>query len=282
MANLRGRRVAITGGAQGIGRAIGEALLAAGATVALGDVQEDAVKQTATELGSAATGYRLDVTDPAGFETFLAMAAEDLGGLDVLVNNAGIMPIGPFLEESPDVTRRTLEIDVLGVMTGTRLAGARFAEQGSGHIVNIASVMGTLASPNAATYCAAKYAVVGFSEALRQEWRGSGVHVSAICPGFVRTELIAGMAAPGPLERFLVVNPENVASAVVSELANGESRTVFVPKSVGLVARGTAVIPTRLVDTAFRLTGGTKVTSELDREKRAAYQAKVEGREAQG
>ncbi|MBX9979830.1 MAG: SDR family NAD(P)-dependent oxidoreductase, partial [Mycobacterium gordonae] len=258
-------------------RAIGEALIAAGATVALGDVQEAAVRQTATEIG--ATGSHLDVTDPASFETFLDLATGDLGGLDVLVNNAGIMPIGPFLQESPSVTRRTIEIDVLGVLTGTRLAGARFAERGSGHIVNIASVMGTLASPNAATYCASKYAVVGFSEALRQEWRGSGVQISAICPGFVRTELIAGMSAPGPLERFLVVNPEDVATAVVAELAKGASRTVFVPKLVGLVSRGSATLPAGLVDAAFRLSGGNKVTAELDREQRAAYQARIENQE---
>lgn len=277
MAKLRGRRVAVTGGAQGIGRAIGEALIAAGASVALGDVQDAAVRQTAAEIG--ATGHHLDVTDTAGFEAFLDQATSDLGGLDVLVNNAGIMPIGPFLQESPGVTRRTIEIDVLGVLTGTRLAGVRFAAQGSGHIVNIASVMGTLASPNAATYCASKYAVVGFSEALRQEWRGSGVHISAICPGFVRTELIAGMSAPGPLERFLVVNPEDVATAVVAELANGASRTVFVPKAVGLVSRGTAPLPAALVDAVFRLSGGNKVTAELDREQRAAYQARIENQE---
>ncbi|QLL08660.1 SDR family oxidoreductase [Mycobacterium vicinigordonae] len=278
MPKLQGRRVAITGGAQGIGRAIGQALIAAGAKVALGDVQESVVQQTAAELGTAATGYRLDVTDPAGFEAFLDRSAEDLGGLDVLVNNAGIMPIGPFLNENPNVTRRTLEIDILGVMTGTRLAGARFAARGSGHIVNIASAMGTLASPNAATYCAAKYAVVGFCASLRQEWRGSGVNISAICPGFVRTELIAGMAAPRPLERFLVVNPEDVAAAVVTELGKGASRTVFVPKLVGLVSRGTSTLPAPVVDAVFRLSGGNKVTSELDREKRASYQARVEGR----
>lgn len=277
MAKLRGRRVAITGGAQGIGRAIGEALIAEGAAVALGDVQEAAVRQAATDIG--AEGYHLDVTDPASFEAFLDQSTADLGGLDVLVNNAGIMPIGPFLQENPKVTRRTIEIDVLGVLTGTRLAGARFAERGSGHIVNIASVMGTLASPNAATYCASKYAVVGFSEALRQEWRGSGVKVSAICPGFVRTELIAGMSAPGLLERFLVVDPEDVATAVAAELARGASRTVFVPKLVGLVSRGTVTLPAPLVDAAFRLSGGNKVTAELDREQRSAYQARIEDQE---
>lgn len=275
MVVVAGLRAAITGGAQGIGRAIGAALIDAGARVVLGDIDDATVKQTATELG--AQGRHLDVADPVSFAAFLDEAATDLQGLDVLVNNAGIMPIGPFLEEDPRVTRRAIEIDLFGVITGTRLAGIRFAEQGCGHIVNIASVMGTLASPNAATYCAAKHAVVGFNAALRQEWRGNGVKISAICPGFVRTELIAGMSAPGLLERFLVVNPDDVADAVVKELRNGSSRTIFVPKTVGLVARGTQVIPTRVVDTVFRLSGGTQVTTGLDQRKRAAYQARLEG-----
>lgn len=274
---LASARVAITGGAQGIGRAIAQALIAAGARVALGDVQEAAVRATAGEIG--AQGYRLDVADPTGFAEFLEAAHAELGGLEVLVNNAGIMPIGPFVVEDPDLTRRTIEIDLMGVLTGTRLAGARFAEHGSGHVVNVASVMGTLASPNAATYCAAKHAVVGLGAALRQEWRDSGVQVSTICPGFVRTELIAGMSAPGPLERFLVVDPEDVADAVVAELRRGASRTVFVPKLVGLVSRASAVLPTMVVDNAFRLSGGTKVTAELNHTERAGYQARAEGRE---
>jgi short-subunit dehydrogenase len=275
VAKLAGLRVAITGGAQGIGRAIAEALIAGGARVALGDVQEAAVKQTAAEL--SATGCHLDVMDAASFERFLDQATAELGGLDVLVNNAGIMPIGPFLKEDPNLTRRTIEIDLMGVMTGTRLAGARFAQRGKGHVINIASVMGTLASPNAATYCAAKFAVVGFSSALRQEWRGNGVKISTICPGFVRTELIAGMSAPGLLKRFLVVNPEDVADAVVKEVRKGASRTVFVPKTVGMVSRGTAPIPEQFVDAAFRLSGGNKVTSDLDQAERAAYHARAEG-----
>lgn len=279
MGALSGRRIAITGGAQGIGRAIAEALIGAGATVALGDIQEAAVKATAMELGARASAHHLDVMDPTSFESFLDQATAELGDVDVLVNNAGIMPIGPFLDEDPALTRRTVEIDLMGVITGTRLAGARFARRGRGHIVNIASVMGTLASPNAATYCAVKFGVVGFSAALRQEWRGNGVHISAICPGFVRTELIAGMSAPGPLERFLVVDPEDVAAAVVDEIVKAKSRTVFVPKTVGLVARCTAPLPAKLVDAAFRFSGGNKVTSGLDKEKRAAYQARAEGKE---
>lgn len=270
-------KVAITGGARGIGRAIAETLIGDGAQVAIGDIGQDVAQTTATEIGASA--HRLDVADAASFAAFLDAAETDLGGLDVLVNNAGVMPIGPFLDEDPAVTRRTIEIDLIGVLTGTRLAGQRFAARGGGHIVNIASVMGTLASPNAATYCAAKHAVVGFSAALRQEWRGNGVQISAICPGFVRTELIAGMRAPAPLERFLVCDPEDVAAAVRTELRGGRSRTVFVPKPVGWVARGSTPLPTPLVDIAFRLSGGAKVTAELNQTERAGYQARVEGRE---
>jgi NAD(P)-dependent dehydrogenase (short-subunit alcohol dehydrogenase family) len=272
-------RVAITGGAQGIGRAIAQALVTAGAKVALGDIQEEAVRQTAGELGAGHSGHLLNVTDPVSFESFLEAATISLGGLDVLVNNAGIMPIGPYLDESADLTRRTVEVNLIGAMTGTRLAGNRFAKAGAGHIVNIASVMGTLASPNAATYCATKYAIVGLSAALRQEWRGSGVKISAICPGFVRTELIAGMSAPGLIDRFMVVDPEDVAAAVIKELGRGASRTVFVPRLVGLISKGSGALPTTLVDTAFRLSGGTKVTAELDQEKRAAYHARLDGTE---
>lgn len=250
--------------------------MSAGARVALGDVQQEAVRQTAAELGAAATGHRLDVTDPAAFEAFLDDATAALGGLDVLVNNAGIMPIGPYLDEDAGLTRRSVEVNLIGAMTGTRLAGKRFAAAGAGHIVNIASVMGTVASPNAATYCASKYAVVGFSAALRQEWRGNGVKVTAICPGFVRTELIAGMSAPGLLNRLLVVDPPAVATAVARELARGASRTVFVPRTVGVISKAAAVLPTPLVDTGFRLSGGAKVTTELNRAKRAAYQTRLE------
>src|SRR5690625_4705881 len=211
MTRLAGLRVAITGGAQGIGRAIGHDLLSAGATVALGDIHHDAVRQTARELGDGASGHRLDVSDAASFESFLDEATAGLGGLDALANNAGVMPIGPYLDEDPDRARRTVERNRLGTMTGIRLAGKRFAERGTGRIVNVASVMGTLASPNAATYCATKYAVVGLGAALRQEWHGTGLQISTICPGFVRTELIAGMSAPGLADRFLVRSVEHTS-----------------------------------------------------------------------
>ncbi len=271
---LRGRKVAITGGAQGIGRAIAARLVDAGAQVVLGDLQKDAAAGTAAELGAHALA--LDVTDAGGFEAFLGESAQVMGGLDVLVNNAGIMPIGPFLDESDRLTERTVDVDLRGVLSGTKLAGRRFASQRDGHVVNIASIMGTIASPNAATYCATKYAVVGLGHALRQEWRGTGVKVSTVCPGFVRTELIAGISAPGPLERFLVVDPEQVADEVVSVLRGDRSVTVAVPKPAGFSARVSNNLPLALRDFMFRVSGGDKVTAGLDKEARAVYQQKME------
>lgn len=271
---VAGLRVAVTGGAQGIGRSIAQHLVDAGAHVVIGDVQEDLAARTAGEVGC--TALPLDVTDDAAFADFLEQAARHLGGLDALVNNAGIMPIGPFLEEEDRTTRRTVEIDLVGVLTGTKLAGRRFREQGHGHVVNVASALGAFASPNAATYCATKYAVVGLGEALRQEWHGTGVRVSTICPGFVRTELIAGMSPPAGFERLLMIDPEQVAARVVTSLARGSAATAFVPPYLGPGVRAAALVPAGLRDRIFRAVGGTRVTTGLDQDRRAAYQRRLE------
>lgn len=274
--DLSSTSVAVTGGAQGIGRAIAAALVARGARVVIGDLDAELGARTAAELGGGTASYALDVSDPASFAAFLAFAEEATGGLQALVNNAGIMPIGPFLDEADALTRKAVEIDLAGVLTGTKLAGRTFLARGDGHVVNIASVMGTLASPNAATYCAAKYGVVGLGHALRQEWRGSGVRITTICPGFVRTGLIAGMSAPRGTGWLTVVDPEDVAAAVVKAVRRNRSKTVFVPRPVGVVSTSSNSLPTVLRDALFRALGGDKVTTGLDREARAAYQRSME------
>lgn len=272
--DVTGLRVAVTGGAQGIGRCIAEQLVAGGAAVVIGDVQKDVAERTAEEVGC--TALPLDVTDEAAFAGFLDQSAAVLGGLDALVNNAGIMPIGPFLDEDDRTTQRCVEIDLLGVLSGTKLAGRRFHDQGHGHVVNVASALGTFASPNAATYCATKFAVVGFGEALRQEWHGSGVEVTTICPGFVRTELIAGMRPPPGTERLLMIDPEQVASSVVTALADGRSRTVSVPAHLVPTVKAFRLVPERARDRIFRAVGGHRVTTGLDVQERAAYQRRLE------
>ena len=134
------------------------------------------------------------------------------GRSTVLVNNAGIMSIGAFVDEDDETSRRMLEINAYGVLVGTRLAASRMAARGEGHIVNVASTAGRVGFAGGATYCATKFFVVGLSEALHAELRDSGVKVSCILPGLVDTELVAGLKVP----RFVrATPPEAVAEAVV-------------------------------------------------------------------
>ena len=165
---IHGKVVAITGGARGIGYATAGRLIADGAQVAIGDIDELRLKQAAADLGLT-TYARLDVTDPGSFAAFLDLVEAELGPLDVLVNNAGIMPIGPLAEEDDASTRRMVEINVLGVMFGTKLALRRMAPRRRGHIINIASLAGESFVPGSATYCGTKHAVNGFTESARRE-----------------------------------------------------------------------------------------------------------------
>jgi NAD(P)-dependent dehydrogenase (short-subunit alcohol dehydrogenase family) len=138
------RRIAITGGTRGIGRATAEALVAAGAHVAIGDIDTALAEKTAAEIAGArgrpVIGIGMDVTDLQSFTSFLDQAEAELDGLDVLINNAGIMPTGSFLENSDALVDRVIDINVHGVINGSRLAAARFTKRGHGHIVNVAMV----------------------------------------------------------------------------------------------------------------------------------------------
>ena len=145
--SLRGRIVAITGGARGIGKATARALVLKGAKVAIGDLDRELAEQTAAEIGGGTLALELDVTHRDSFEGFLDQVEERLGPLDVLVNNAGIMPLGRFVEEDDATAQRMVDINVHGVLYGMKLALPRMQRRGSGHIVNIASQAGKTGFP---------------------------------------------------------------------------------------------------------------------------------------
>src|SRR3954471_15317545 len=234
---VAGRVVAITGAARGIGRATAEALAREGAQVAIGDLDAEAAQRTGQELGCAA--HELDVTDPDSFERFLDWVDNELGPLDVLVNNAGILHLGPFLDEDEAATRRQVEVNLLGVVNGTRLAVRRLRDRGSGHLVNIASSAGKVAPPGIATYAATKHAVVGLTEAVRAEHRDSGIDFSIVMPGVVKTEMIAGSAHSRGVQE---IEPQDVAEAIVDALRRPRV-DVYVPRSLGTVARVMQMLP---------------------------------------
>jgi NAD(P)-dependent dehydrogenase (short-subunit alcohol dehydrogenase family) len=265
---ISGRVVAITGGARGLGLATAKALASRGARVAIGDLDGDLARVEAAALPGAGphAGYALDVTKPESFEGFLQQAAE-LGELDVLINNAGIMPVRTFAEEDPQVTRRQVEINLLGVTTGTRLALDRMLPRGRGHIVNVASAAGRVAVPGEAVYTATKHAVVGFGEALRVELRETGVEVSTVMPSLAATELASGMRPP----RFVpMVKPEQVANAIVKTLERPKLE-VIVPAWTTPLIRMTLALPPNMRDRVRDFFRIGEVGSEIDATARAAY-----------
>ena len=196
--SLSGKVVAITGGARGIGKATATALVRKGCRVAIGDLDLALAEQTAAELGGGTIALPLDVTDRASFRSFLDETEKQLGPLDVLVNNAGIMPVTPFVEESEESIRRQVDINLHGVIDGTQMALQRMRPRNTGHIVNIASSAGKAGVPGIATYSATKHAVVGLCEAVRQELRGSGIEVSCVMPVPVNTASDGRGIGPAP------------------------------------------------------------------------------------
>jgi NADP-dependent 3-hydroxy acid dehydrogenase YdfG len=226
--SLAGKVVVITGGGRGIGAATAKALARLGARVAIGDLDLDVAKQTADDLGDDAVALPLDVTDRAAFTAFLDEVEKQLGPIDVLINNAGIMPIGLLENEDDRTTRHQLEINVHAVIHGTREAVRRMKPRDTGHIANIASAAGKAGFPGVATYCATKHAVVGLSEAVRMELRGTRVEVTVVLPSIVRTELTAGVEDA----RFVKsIMPGDVAAAIVAALENRFAR--MLPRAAG-------------------------------------------------
>src|SRR3954451_11243227 len=181
--SLSGKVAVVTGGARGIGQAMARALAREGVVVAIGDLDAGAAQTAALELANGSIGLALDVTDRPGFTAFLDEVERTLGPIDILINNAGIMHVTPLDEEDDASVTRQIEINLHAVIHGTQEAMRRMRPRGSGHIVNLASMAGKSGFPHLATYCAAKPGVVGLSEAVRAEVRGTGIEVSVVMPG---------------------------------------------------------------------------------------------------
>jgi len=268
--HLHRQVVAITGAARGIGLATARACAAKGMKVAIGDLDRaDAAKAAASVNG--AEGFALDVADSESFESFLDAVQDHFGAIDVLVNNAGIMQLGPFVSESELTARRQVDINVHGVLNGMRLILPRFQARGSGHLVNIASTAGKGGFPGGATYCGTKHFVVGVSEAVRAEMRGSGIEIACVMPAVVNTELAAGLTEARGVKN---VTPEAVADEIVSALEYPRF-DVFVPRSVGNITKVMGVLPRGGREAVTRALKADQVLSQVDTKARAAYELRA-------
>jgi NADP-dependent 3-hydroxy acid dehydrogenase YdfG len=200
---LSGKVALVTGASSGIGEATAAALAQAGAAVAVGARRKDRLDALAGRLrddGASVLTLDLDVTDEDSCAAAVRATREELGGLDVLVNNAGVMLLGTIVGADPEDWRRMISTNVLGVMYMTHAAIEGMVEQGSGDIVNISSVAGRTARKGAGVYNASKWAVNAFSESLRQEVTGRGVRIGLVEPGAVDTELRTHITQPAARE----------------------------------------------------------------------------------
>jgi NAD(P)-dependent dehydrogenase (short-subunit alcohol dehydrogenase family) len=189
MKRLDGRVAAITGSARGIGRGIAERFLAEGARVALLDVNEDGVNATASELGEGAIGIQCDVTSADSVENAIETVNTEWDNVDVLVNSAGWSKISPIEHTSEEVWDRTLDINLKGMFLLSRAVVPAMKEQKWGRIINLSSQSGKKGNSSYTAYCASKFGVIGFTQALAQELAEDGITANSICPGIVFTEM---------------------------------------------------------------------------------------------
>jgi short-subunit dehydrogenase len=256
--DLNGAVVAVTGGARGIGKATAELFVAKGATVCVGDLDGG--------------DFAVDVTSRDSFAEFVASVLDRHGRIDVLVNNAGVMPLGDFLSEDDAVSRTTFEVNVWGLIHGMRLVLPHMIERARGHVVNVTSMAGKLVIPGMAVYNASKFAAVGLSAAVREEYRDSGVSVTTVLPSAVRTRLASGV----PLGRGLpTVEPEAVARAIVGSVASRRAE-VTVPRYLAGWDLLSAATPDALMRLARRVIRDRRALTSIEHDVRVDYERAIE------
>ena len=271
---LSGKVVAVTGAARGIGLATARTFAGQGARVSIGDVDGELARQKSGELGGQglSLGCTLDVRDRESFAEFLKATEAELGPVDVLINNAGIMPTGPFTEEPDEVSAAQIGVNLNGVILGCKLALPAMIERGQGHIVNVASMAGVLPVPGLAVYCATKFAVVGLTQSLREEFRDSGIHFSTILPAKVTTELAAGTSAAA--KGVPASSPEQVAATVLKSVTH-QLTEVTVPGYLGLTPALLNITPLRLQQRFRRVFGDRRILEKLNRQERQSYDRRI-------
>ena len=263
----------MTGAGRGIGLAIATALARDGWRVALADIHGSAAESAAEQLSGGCLGFSVDVRVQSSMADLVQDVQATMGPVDLFVNNAGVMWVGPFDQEPEVASRRMLEVNLIGVINGFRVVAPLMRERGRGHILTIASAASRLAPPGEATYAASKHGVLGYCSAVRRELKGSGVHVSVVCPVVVDTELAVGTAS-GAAPRL---RPEQVAKAVLGVVRRPRFVT-FVPRHVTLLTTLLALLPQFVRDWLSERTVPDQVRA-TDRSERSEYERRLAERD---
>ncbi|WP_372343548.1 SDR family NAD(P)-dependent oxidoreductase [Streptomyces sp. KL116D] len=237
MTDLTGRRAFVTGGAKGIGRAIAEKLIASGARVVIADLDQAGAEATAKELGNGTVGVRCDVRSSDEVQAAVDAAVEALGGLDLVVNNAGIEIARPITELTDEDFMTVLDVNAGGTFRVTKAVIPALAASDKAAIVNLGSIAGMGGGPTLAAYCASKGAILRLTETAAAELRGVGITVNAVCPGIVSTDMARRLVdpinaiSPVPFDALIAAKqgregkPEEIA-ALIAFLASDDARFI--------------------------------------------------------
>jgi short-subunit dehydrogenase len=232
MTELRDAHVLVTGASRGLGKRIAVALAAQGARLTLAARTADQLRPVADEIGGGTRAVAADVSDTEQRAALVERAQSEGGPIDILVNNAGVEWASAFADQDPDEITQTLQVNLVGAMLLTRAVLPTMVERRRGHVVNMASLSGLSGTPYEAAYSASKFGLVGFSQALRAELRGSGVSCSVICPGFVADDgMYARMAQRGATAPRMVgvSSIEKVVDSVVATIRSDDALVIVNP-----------------------------------------------------
>jgi clavulanate-9-aldehyde reducatase len=235
--SLQGRKALITGASSGIGEATAEAMVAEGASVALGARRKDRLDELAAKLndgGGTAVAIESDITDEQQAKKLVETAHAELGGLDTLVNNAGVMLLGPLQGADPSEWRTMIEVNCLGLLYCTHYSLPLIRDGGGGDVINVSSVAGRTAALGSGVYNMTKWGVVGYSESLRQEGALIGVRVTCVEPGFVETELQGHNKNPIVVEQIEKMQTQIEKVLEARDIANAIVYATSQPKHVSV------------------------------------------------
>ncbi|MFD6195744.1 SDR family NAD(P)-dependent oxidoreductase [Mycobacteriaceae bacterium NPDC060252] len=271
---MEGAIALVTGGARGIGLSIAQRLAREGVRVVIADLDGDAAARAAREIGSGAQGFALDVAE---FDEYLRVVTEveqAIGPIDIVVNNAGIMPVGPLLGELRGVAEATMRVNFWSHYISYQVLAPRMIARGRGHFINVTSAAGAIHSPGLASYVASKHAATGFARSAREELAGTGVTISTVMPAAVRTQLVDGIPFKW-WEKIGIIPPGWVARDAVRTVRNRPA-VVGSPRGTVLALRLQHLVPEWLWLLGRRVVDADRTVGPVDRRARSEYDGRIE------